>query len=129
MPADMFFGATPIIFANAKQLRKALTPAEMLLQRKLKEHFPDYRFRAQHPINYFIANFYCHHAKLIIEVDGSVHDMADQIEYDANRTYMLEESGLTVSRFRNEEVEQDSNRILTKINQLLPKPPQPPKGD
>ncbi len=122
----MFFGATPTIFANAKQLRNALTPAEMLLGRKLKEQFSSYRFRAQHPVNYFIADFYCHQAKLIIEIDGSVHDTVDQVEYDANRTYILEEFGLTVIRFRNEEVEQDMKQVLTKISQFLTKLPSTP---
>mgnify|MGYP000273469346 CR=1 FL=1 len=82
-----------------------MIPAEVLPQSKLKEQFSNYRFRSQHPVNYFIADFYCHQAKLIAEADGSVHDTVDQIEYDANRIYMLEEFGLTVIRFRNEEVE------------------------
>ena len=58
--------------------------AEVSLQSKLKEQFPNHRLRSQHPVNYFIADFYCHQAKLIVEADGSVHDTVDQIEYDAN---------------------------------------------
>ncbi len=96
-----------------------MTSAETLLHGKLKERFPDHRFRAQHPVNYFIADFYCHQAKLIIEVDGNVHDSTDQLEYDANRTYLLEEFGLTVIRFRNEEIDHSIESVLIKIDHFL----------
>ncbi len=120
MPADMFFGATPAVFSNAKQLRKAMTPAESLLWSRLKSGKLGCRFRAQHPVNYFVADFYCHQARLIIEIDGSIHDSVDQAEYDLNRTYILEEFRLSVIRFRNEEVENDLEHVLSTISQLLP---------
>ncbi|TAE31312.1 MAG: endonuclease domain-containing protein [Cytophagales bacterium] len=101
----MFYGATPQVFEFAKALRKNMTPAETRLWQELRRNkLGGLRFKAQHPIAHFVADFYCHKARLVIELDGSVHDSLDQIEYDANRTYMLQEFGLTVVRFRNEEV-------------------------
>ncbi len=93
-----------------------MTQAELILWEQLKmNRLKGYRFKSQHPINFFIADFYCHKARLVVEVDGSIHDTLDQIEYDANRTYILEEFGITVIRFRNEEVLNSINDVLNKI--------------
>ena len=98
-----------------------MTPAERILWESLRANkLQGFRFKAQHPIGYFIADFYCHAARLVIELDGSAHDSTDQQQYDANRTYMLEEFGLTVIRFRNEEIIQNLAITLNKIVELLP---------
>ena len=97
-----------------------MTPAELTLWESLKQNRLDgFRFKAQQPVNYFVADFYCHKARLIVEVDGDVHDLPDQAEYDTNRTYVLNELGLTVIRFRNEEVLNQLESVLDKIRQLL----------
>ena len=70
------------------------------------------KFRRQHPILSFIADFYCYEKKLVVEVDGSVHDMSEAKERDEARTHELENFGITVLRFSNEE-------ILTKIDEVL----------
>ncbi|GAB3972538.1 hypothetical protein GCM10028806_24660 [Spirosoma terrae] len=120
MASDMFYGASSQLFENAKKLREAMTPAELLLWEELRTNkLKGFRFKAQHPISYFIADFYCHAAKLVVELDGSVHDSSDQQEYDANRTYILEEFGLTVIRFRNEEVIGNKENVLRKIAEFL----------
>jgi len=120
MASDMFYGASPQLFENAKKLREAMTPAELLLWKELRTNkLKGFRFKAQHPISYFIADFYCHAAKLVIEFDGSVHDSSDQQEYDNNRTYILNEFGLTVIRFRNEEVIENKENVLRKIAEFL----------
>lgn len=62
----MIFGAGSILFENAKALRKSLTHAEMILWNYLKMKPSEYKFRRQHPIGNYIADFYCHHLKLII---------------------------------------------------------------
>lgn len=65
----MFYGAPPHIFEKARELRKRTTPAEQKLWEHLKKkQLKGYRFRRQHPIFNFIADFYCHSAKLVIEV-------------------------------------------------------------
>ena len=118
----MFYGAPPQLFEHAKKLREAMTPAELKLWESLRlTKLNGFRFKAQHPIGYFIADFYNHAARLVIELDGNVHDSVDQQEYDKNRTYLLEEFGLTVLRFRNEEVICSCDAVLKKIAEYLPK--------
>ena len=74
MKKGMFYKADPLIFSNARELRKRLTPAEQTFWLCLKQNFPEYKFRKQHPISIYIADFYCHKLKLVIEIDGSIHN-------------------------------------------------------
>ncbi len=101
----MFYGALPIHFELAKKLRDNLTVAELFLWEQLSrlKHL-NVRFKRQHPLLYFIADFYCHKAKLVIEIDGGYHDIPEQYIYDRNRDVELENLGLKVIRFSNEEV-------------------------
>lgn len=62
-------------FELAKKLKNNVTSTEMTLGGRLKEYFPELRFRRQHPISLYIADFYCHSKKLIIEIDGSIHNL------------------------------------------------------
>lgn len=83
---NMFYGALPIHFELVKKLRDCPTEAENLLWLNLpKINVKGIRFKRQHPILYFIADFYCHKAKLVIEVDGGYHDIPEQYLYDRNR--------------------------------------------
>ena len=110
---DMFYGALPIHFELAKQLRDNQTEAEVFLWDHLGMlKISGARFKRQHPILYFIADFYCHKAKLIIEVDGGYHNLPEQFLYDSNRDYELEELGLKVIRFTNEQVFNDVENVL-----------------
>ena len=68
MGESMFYGSSPIIFANAKRLRNELTASEVIFWGLLKQHFPNYRFKRQHPISQYVADFYCHKLKLVIEL-------------------------------------------------------------
>ena len=69
-------------------------------------------------------DFYCHQQKLVIEVDGSIHDQIDQKEYDLGRTSVLEEFGLIVIRFRNEEVLDSFESVIERIlDYLIPRQP------
>jgi very-short-patch-repair endonuclease len=120
MTTDMFYGAPPIIFSRAKQLRSQLTPAEACLWDALRANkLFGFRFKLQHPLNNFIADFYCHSAKLVIELDGSIHDEEEQKDWDTNRTAMLEEFGINVLRFQNNDVLTDIDGVLAKIKQHL----------
>lgn len=112
----MFYGASPEIFEIAKVLRNHLTETEILLWEELKDNKLDgLKFRRQHPINQFIVDFYCHKRKLVIELDGEIHQKQDQKERDEGRQFMLEELGITVIRFKNEEVLNDIDKVLTEI--------------
>jgi len=86
---SMYYGATPSTFEKARQLRNKLTPTEAILWEHLKgKQICNTRFRRQHPISIFIVDFYCHAAKLIIELDGKIH--LKNREYDNERTDILE---------------------------------------
>ena len=116
----IFQGASPEIFARAKELRKNMTPAEKLLWQRLRNYQLDgFYFRRQHPIKYFIADFYCTKADLIVELDGGIHNTPDNKEWDINRTVELEKSGVTVIRFTNEEVMNDTENVIRKIRHQL----------
>ena len=114
--ANLTWTAKPGIFENAKELRKSMTEAEEILWKHLRNNkLNGLKFRRQHPLDIFIADFYCHQRKLIIELDGGIHDTLEQKEYDEGRTFELEEKGFTILRFRNEEVINDIENVLYKI--------------
>ena len=122
MATDMFYGASPEIFRRAKELRANLTPAESVLWMYLnRNQLNGFRFKSQHPIHTFIADFYCHSARLVIELDGGVHDSLEQQIYDSNRTYLITEFGLTIVRFRNDEVLQNIQHVIETIRTYLNK--------
>ena len=107
-------GTTPEIEQAARKLRTNLTPAEALLWSALRnKNLEGLRFRCQHPVGNFILDFYCPACKLVIEVDGEIHN--HQIDYDEARTAKLAEYGYTVIRFNNEEIINDLPKVLTKI--------------
>ncbi len=86
----MFYGAKPSIFKNAEKLRKNMTSAETKLWNSLSnKQLSGFRFKNQHPIHAFIVDFYCHKAKLVIEIDGEVHDGIEQADYDIGRTHEI----------------------------------------
>ncbi len=118
---NMFYGASALIFQRAKELRDNQTSAEALLWNRLsKSQFYGFRFKRQQPISGFIADFYCHASKLVIEVDGDVHNLESQKEYDINRTIELENLGLTVIRFTNTDIVNNLESVLDKIKEYLP---------
>jgi very-short-patch-repair endonuclease len=102
--SDMFYGASPEIFARAKNLRKRVTDAEKNLWNYLKDGaFNGYKFRRQHPIGMFIADFYAHKLKLVIELDGNHHtDNLDVKRYDKERETLMKEWGIQTIRYPNE---------------------------
>ena len=86
-----------------------------LRNRKLR----GFKFRRQHPISDFIADFYCHECKLIVELDGEYHNNIEQRQYDNGRTYEINELHIKVIRFTNREVLEDFNFVLSKIKESL----------
>lgn len=113
---NLFYGASPEIFKRANDLRKRMTPAESALWTLLRnKQLEGYKFRRQHPAKNFILDFYCHQIKLAIELDGGIHQNPIQAEYDKGRTYELNELGIEVLRFQNEDLWEDADRVLDKI--------------
>jgi very-short-patch-repair endonuclease len=103
---------------RARKLRRDMTSQERMLWRGLKEALPNAHFRKQVPFGPYYADFACHAAKLIIELDGGQH--ADAISYDAARTAFLESEGYTVIRFWNNDVTTNLDGVLTAISEFLP---------
>ena len=117
---NFYFGATEEIIKRARMLRKTMTKAEVKLWKYLcKKQLNDIRFRRQHPISRFIVDFYCHSLKLVIEIDGEVHQQEIQQERDENRTYELQELGLTVVRFDNQMVLNNISKVLKEIEKYI----------
>ena len=122
----LFKGATAQIFENAKELRRASTVAEDLLWQELRNRkLANLKFRRQHPVNKYIADFYCSEKQLVIEVDGSIHNDEEVKEYDERRTKNLADMGIQVLRFTNTEVETSMPQVLLRITDFLNKKEQP----
>ena len=106
----------------ARRLRTNSTGAEVVLWEALRNRkLGGAKFRRQHPLGRYIADFYCHEALLVIELDGSAHDDASQVEYDLVRQKEIEERGLTVLRIKNDEVNENLSATLNKIADALKK--------
>ena len=117
---DFYYGATADTKARAAELRKSMTYAEKVLWQQLRNRkLEGLKFRRQHPVSIFILDFYCHEKKLAIEVDGGIHQSEDQQEWDENRTFELNELGITVLRFKNEKVIDSTAEVIRKINDHL----------
>jgi len=111
---NMFFGAKAELFSLALQMRNNPTEAERVMWKILRKFrqsgFP---FRRQHPIEFYIADFYCHNLRLVIEVDGEIQS------HDEGRTGELERFGIKVLRFTNNQILHDSDLVVEKINATI----------
>ncbi len=105
---------TDAVVARAKSMRRDMTPAERILWQNLKANRLDGRhFRAQQIIGGYYADFYCHAAGLVIEIDGPIHQQ--QREADAWREQSLVNRGLAVLRFTNNDVTERLEWVLAQI--------------
>ncbi|HUG17254.1 MAG TPA: DUF559 domain-containing protein [Thermomicrobiales bacterium] len=105
----------------ARAMRKQMTPAETLLWSELRSHrLRRFQFRRQQVIGGYIADFYCHAASLVVEVDGRYHE--DRVEYDRERELAISTYDLTVIRFTNNEVTDDLLNVLDRIASCLAVP-------
>ncbi|MBR5826435.1 MAG: endonuclease domain-containing protein [Clostridia bacterium] len=105
---------------TAKELRKNMTPQEKMLWYQYLKMYP-VRFQRQKVIKSFIADFYCHKAKLIIEVDGSQHYTEQGLAYDKERTAILKEFNLEVIRFSNYDVNTNFESVCEEIDKTVKK--------
>ncbi len=105
---------------RVRALRRDATDAERALWFELRDRrLAGYKFRRQHSIDAFIADFVCLDAKLVIEVDGGQHFEADNARADAARTVRLAGLGFTVLRFDNRQVLTERAAVLTHVHQWL----------
>ncbi len=115
----MHCGASKIIFQYAELLRKNMTEAEKIVWEKLSNNKLDIRIRRQHQIHKYIADFYCHELKLIIEIDGDIHLAKEHKEYDINRDITLSEFGIQILRFTNHQVINNIDEIINEIKKKV----------
>jgi very-short-patch-repair endonuclease len=111
---------------TARELRKTSTKAEELFWRKVRNRqFLGLRFLRQHPLYYrydgklrfFISDFYCHEKKLVIEVDGGIHER--QEDYDIKRSEILKSKNYHILRFKNEDIFKDFDHVLIKLKKTI----------
>ena len=121
---DMYRSLTPgYIFELCRKFRQTPTHAEKLLWEHLRtKDLKGLKFRRQHPIGRYIADFYCRDKHLVIELDGRIHNNREQKEYDKIRQEIIEIRGIRVLRFENKEVEQNVEKVLSKILELTSPP-------
>ncbi|WP_342597452.1 type ISP restriction/modification enzyme [Cyanobacterium aponinum UTEX 3222] len=108
------------LLEKARELRKKQTPTEKILWECLRgNRLLDFKFRRQHNIGSFIVDFYCHSAKLVIEIDGKIHEELEQKEKDKNRDEWLKNHGLKVLRIKNEDILNNLENTLNIIVENL----------
>lgn len=108
---------------KTKKRAKALRRNETLSEKKLWEivrngNINGLKFRRQHALANYIADFYCHELRLVIEIDGDIHDRNDVKMNDERRTARIMEFGVKVMRYKNEDVFFHSDYIVHDILQL-----------
>ena len=119
------WSASPIShLERRKQLRREATAAERKLWSALRNNQLGVKFRRQHPVGPYIADFYSREAHLVVEVDGPGHFEPEQIQYDAERDAYMRQLGLDVLRFTNHDIERNlpgaslviQNHIQTRLH-------------
>ncbi len=114
----MYFRTKPDTLEAARILRENMTNYEKLIWERLKgKQICGLRFRRQHPIDIFIVDFFCHEVRLVVEIDGEIHDQ--QEEYDDGRSAEMEKFGIRVIRFTNSEVEKNIEVVINKIKKVV----------
>jgi very-short-patch-repair endonuclease len=127
---SLSFGRNRTMIASARmlarELRKEQTPAEKMFWDAVRDNkFHELKFYRQHPIffnyngkeRFFIADFYCHSKRIVIELDGAIHKR--QVEYDSLRTFIINTLGIRVLRFKNDEIERGLANVLGKISDFI----------
>ena len=111
----------PVILERCRELRQTATPPENIHWGLLRNHrLKNAKFRRQHPIGNYILDFYCHDARLAIELDGSGHLEEAALSYDQARTEYLQKQGIIVLRFWNDEILNQLEGVLSVIWEALP---------
>ncbi|HOU09917.1 MAG TPA: endonuclease domain-containing protein [Clostridiales bacterium] len=107
-----------VLLNHAKELRKNMTPQERRLWYVFLRGRPE-KWYKQRIIDHYIADFYCASAKLIIELDGSQHYFEENLDYDNERTVMLNQHGLQVLRFSNLDINVSFDEVCEQIDRIV----------
>jgi cyclase len=119
MSTGMDYGATMEIFQIAERLRMDMTATEKIIWDRVCKNQLNARIRRQHPVWKFIADFYCHEVKLVIEIDGGIHLRSENKEYDISREIILKEFKIEILRFTNDEVINKPDLVIEKIKRTI----------
>ena len=113
----------------ARWLRANATDAERILWSVLRGFKREgMHFRRQAPVGRYIVDFVCHHAKIVVELDGSQHGGAIALEYDQERTAFLNSRGYCVVRFPNYEVLRNRDYVIDAIGRFAAASPHPKRA-
>jgi very-short-patch-repair endonuclease len=113
----------------AKRLRKTMTKAEVVLWTRLRQlAHRGHKFRNQHPIGPYVADFAHVEAMLVIEVDGATHSTEDELAHDRRRDAYMRSLGWTIMRVQNEQIYADVAAAVEAIERRLPPPSRPLRG-
>ena len=105
---------------NARYARRHPTDAEACLWRQLRrKQLAGLSFRRQHPVGRYLLDFYCHEARLAVELDGGEHAEASHLQRDTERTAKLQAMGIRVVRFWNHDVLGNVEGVMQAIRQAL----------
>ena len=104
---------------KVRYLRKDGTKTEKILWEELRNNNLGIKFRRQHPIDMFIIDFYAPSIKLAIELDGSIHKIKENREYDTKRTQYLESKDIKILRFWNSGIENNLKNTLIIIKEKI----------
>jgi imidazole glycerol-phosphate synthase subunit HisF len=119
MNEPMHNGAAKPLYQRARELRNNATHAGTILWGYLKTKPFGIKFRRQHPYSIYILDFYSHSLKLVIEVDGSIHNQQDVKLNDVEMQALLEKDGLIVLRFTNQQVEKNLEVVQETIENFI----------
>ena len=112
----------PYLKKYARSLRNGSTMSEIELWKELRaKEFYGYKFIRQKPLLEYIADFYCYELELVIELDGYTHQFEETQEKDKRKDKALQEAGLTVLRFTDDEVLSDMGNVLAVIKEYIDK--------
>lgn len=102
-----------------RNLRKNQTKGEIALWIQLRNRYNGFKFRRQVSISNCIVDFYCHRLKLIVEVDGGIHNDKEQKSHDVKRDFWLKSKGFKIIRVCNEDCIYSMEIVLDKINEMI----------